>query len=186
MKRRGRKSRLERYGLESEADGAEEKCCQQQLLQHFADKGDVQNCVAICTILQGKLEVPKEMVLRWTSGYIELLQRHCLWTIANAHVKMCSEPQISHINQQSTTIHTGCAHCGKPLFSNGWACEKCKKLIAICSICQQPVKGMYVWCQGCGHGGHLTHLREWFMAQGQKLCPGGCSHVCTFKPSAQH
>jgi len=153
-----------------------------QLLDHFAERGDVQNCVAICTVLRGKLEVPSDMFLRWATAYIELLQRHSLWTIANFHIKTCAESKISRVNQQSTTIHTGCAHCGKPLFSKGWVCEKCKKLIAICSICQEPVKGMYAWCQGCGHGGHLSHLHEWFQVQGQKLCPGGCSHHCTFKP----
>lgn len=42
----------------------------------------------------------------------------------------------------------------------------------------QPVKGLYVWCQGCGHGGHLQHLKDWF--DGNSLCPtAGCGHICT-------
>jgi hypothetical protein len=53
-------------------------------------------------------------------------------------------------------------------------------LLILFYFSQQPVKGMYAWCQGCGHGGHLAHLRDWFVVQGQKLCPSGCSHVCTY------
>eukprot|EP00026_Physarum_polycephalum_P003941 Phypoly_transcript_03958.p1 GENE.Phypoly_transcript_03958~~Phypoly_transcript_03958.p1 ORF type:complete len:766 (+),score=103.11 Phypoly_transcript_03958:320-2299(+) len=150
------------------------------LLEYLAERGDVQSCVAICTVLGSKLEVPKEMFLQWTTNYIELLQRHKLWTIANLHIKLCPAPEIAHLNQASTTIHTGCAYCGKPLLQKGWICEKCKKVTGICSLCQQPVKGMYTWCQGCGHGGHLAHLQDWFVVQGQKLCPGGCSHACTY------
>ena len=46
------------------------------------------------------------------------------------------------------------------------------------NISLQPVKGLYVWCQGCGHGGHLQHLKDWF--DGNSLCPtAGCGHICT-------
>jgi hypothetical protein len=152
------------------------------LLENYAEKGDVQNCVAICMVLRDKLEVNKDLLLKWFASYIDLLQRHQLWSIANIHIKECSLVSISKLNQQSTTIHTGCPHCGKPLFAQGWACEKCKMLTAQCSVCRQPVKGMYVWCQGCGHGGHLSHIREWFQVQGQKLCPSGCAHYCIYKP----
>ena len=32
----------------------------------------------------------------------------------------------------------------------------------ICSICLQPVLGQHFLCAVCGHGGHLTHMHEWF------------------------
>lgn len=41
---------------------------------------------------------------------------------------------------------------------------------------QQPVKGLMIWCQGCGHGGHLLHMAEWF--SDNTLCPAGCLHAC--------
>jgi hypothetical protein len=55
-------------------------------------------------------------------------------------------------------------------------------------LCHQPVRGLYVVCPGCGHGGHLGHLAKWF---GQHTtCPSGCGHACSFAqlqlaPSAQ-
>jgi len=41
---------------------------------------------------------------------------------------------------------------------------------------QEPVSGLYVWCQGCAHGGHLSHLKKWFSENEQ--CPIGCGHKC--------
>ena len=41
--------------------------------------------------------------------------------------------------------------------------------------------GVYVYCPGCGHGGHLEHALEWFGGtQGRpvrELCPTGCGKV---------
>lgn len=39
-----------------------------------------------------------------------------------------------------------------------------------------PVKGLYSWCEVCGHGGHTKHLKEWFSKH--SWCPTGCGHVC--------
>ena len=44
----------------------------------------------------------------------------------------------------------------------------------------QTVRGLYVWCQGCNHGGHLEHMREWF--NNEAMCPTGCGHSCTLPP----
>jgi len=41
-----------------------------------------------------------------------------------------------------------------------------------------PVKGVYMWCQGCAHGGHLQHIISWF--DQHQLCPAGCGHCCEF------
>jgi len=40
------------------------------------------------------------------------------------------------------------------------------------------VSGLWAWCQGCGHGGHLAHMLEWF--KGHALCPTGCRCVCVW------
>lgn len=44
----------------------------------------------------------------------------------------------------------------------------------------QTVRGLYVWCQGCNHGGHLSHMRDWFAVE--KLCATGCGHTCVLQP----
>ena len=60
-------------------------------------------------------------------------------------------------------------------------CRACKHIVCRCSICQEPVRGLYTWCQGCGHGGDRAHMMEWFETLGQTLCPTGCGHFCTIK-----
>jgi hypothetical protein len=41
---------------------------------------------------------------------------------------------------------------------------------------------MFVWCPGCGHGGHLDHALQWFGGlNGQsvrEVCPAGCGTYC--------
>jgi hypothetical protein len=80
-----------------------------------------------------------------------------------------------------------------------WACDKCHRLLNPCTIWQvdifmefkslfkimlyishQTVKGLYVWCQGCNHGGHLAHMRDWFAKE--KSCATGCGHTCVLQP----
>lgn len=47
----------------------------------------------------------------------------------------------------------------------------------VCVVCsQQPVRGVFVVCPGCSHGGHLEHMRDWFAVH--RHCPTGCGHVC--------
>ena len=40
----------------------------------------------------------------------------------------------------------------------------------------RTVKTLYVWCQGCSHGGHLECLKSWF-SQNPECCTG-CGHHC--------
>ncbi|KAG5178801.1 WD repeat-containing protein 24, partial [Tribonema minus] len=55
-------------------------------------------------------------------------------------------------------------------------CEKCAQALSRCALCEQPVRSLYVWCPGCGHGGHLHHMHEWFTQA--SACPTGCGHHC--------
>lgn len=61
-------------------------------------------------------------------------------------------------------------------------CQDCHSALSTCAVCLQPVRGVYAWCQGCGHGGHLEHMLEWF-SQHSSLCPTGCMHVCNLQTS---
>ena len=69
------------------------------------------------------------------------------------------------------------ARVGKMLTGAPCRCARCSRTLGLCAVCQLPVRGVWVWCQGCGHGGHLSHMHAWFQAQ--SLCPTGCLHVCT-------
>ena len=41
------------------------------------------------------------------------------------------------------------------------------------------VRGLLAWCQGCGHGGHLRHIKDWFKKY--RNCPTGCGHKCEYR-----
>lgn len=83
------------------------------------------------------------------------------------------------------SIHESCPHCGKPLQGGesitGIArrtCRSCRRRVGMCFLCHEPVKGVFVWCPGCGHGGHLDHALQWFGGMSGKpvreVCPTGC------------
>mmetsp|Transcript_8820 Transcript_8820/g.15843 ORF Transcript_8820/g.15843 Transcript_8820/m.15843 type:complete len:103 (-) Transcript_8820:50-358(-) len=88
--------------------------------------------------------------------------------------------------------HTWCAKCrydsSNPLQARNFAHLRCltrlatphRAAVSTCVLCHQPVRGMYVVCPGCGHGGHLKHLQQWF-SKGQDVCPSGCGHRCDWK-----
>ena len=74
------------------------------------------------------------------------------------------------------TLHAnGCIRAAR----GGWASVTPKRRPP-CAVCNTAVRGLYVWCQGCGHGGHLEHLRGWFANHTE--CPAGCGHQCQLRP----
>lgn len=85
----------------------------------------------------------------------------CLFSHATYLIRSCNDPFIGALNQQSTTIHEACPSCGKLLQANDGlsydednnvrrTCRSCRKRVGLCFLCHEPVKGMYVWCPGCG------------------------------------
>ncbi len=62
--------------------------------------------------------------------------------------------------KQSTTMYTACGQCRKGHQGKeecqSVRCVKCGHGQNSCSLCHKSVCGsqMYLWCQGCGHGGH--------------------------------
>ncbi|ETK77083.1 hypothetical protein L915_16607 [Phytophthora nicotianae] len=139
--------------------------------------------------------------------YIDLLHQLQIYTTANELVANCSDQSIRQMNMKSTSVYFNCARCSKPLESSGPSdlgvpislCTSCSNAATLCSIwyvtfkhmskrcrcslillfvCSQlPVRGLYVWCPVCAHGGHLDHLTEWFAHE--TVCPTGCSHHCS-------
>lgn len=152
-----------------------------EMLAYYADAGDVQMSVTAYIVLGDKIkgEIPSETIEHWFISYIELLNRFKLWSIANHVIKCSDHHNIQMMNQQSTTIYTNCNHCEKAIEKHAWACSKCSKLTNTCSICHLPVKGLYSWCQGCSHGGHIGHMKDWF--RNFTKCPTGCGHECELR-----
>ncbi|OQV12464.1 WD repeat-containing protein 59 [Hypsibius exemplaris] len=58
----------------------------------------------------------------------------------------------------------------------GSRCFRCKYIATTCIICHIPVRGMSSFCIVCGHGGHSTHMQNWFATNA--ACPSGCGCLC--------
>lgn len=152
-------------------------------LKYHALISDVQTSVSILLVLGDYRPnynvLDKATQEQWILGYLDQLARYRLWNIATEIIKLSWIPNINQLNQQSTTIHTCCGKCGKPLQRSGWLCDRCHITdTALCGVCHQVVKGLYVWCQGCSHGGHLKHVKQWITKN--KYCPTGCGHACEY------
>ncbi|BHF64700.1 WD repeat-containing protein 24 [Sparganum proliferum] len=62
-----------------------------------------------------------------------------------------------------------------------WACSRhpsSEAALSTCAICHLTVRGLYLWCVGCSHGGHLSHMQEWLSSR--RECPAGCGHLCEY------
>ncbi|KAG2220306.1 hypothetical protein INT45_009939 [Circinella minor] len=151
-----------------------------ELMDYYTEEGDVQMCVTLYLVLRHHIQVNSNRLEDWFSAYIDLLHRFKLWTTATAVINACPIARIRERNENATTINIACNNCFKLVMGTtqgAWACDKCHRLLNPCSICHQTVRGLYVWCQGCNHGGHLEHMREWF--DNEDKCPTGCGHSCT-------
>ena len=174
------------------------------IVEELLEEGDVQNCVALFEVivstggaltgetLPDLIESKPERVREIYLDYLELLQRLALWEAANELVACGDDKYIQQLYVSNTTMYAACANCRRPTglgtapasdpssgslssSSSPW-CGKCRALVSQCALCLQPVRGVYVWCPGCGHGGHVKHLQEWFATN--KECPTGCGHKC--------
>ncbi|XP_022079765.1 GATOR complex protein WDR24-like [Acanthaster planci] len=152
------------------------------MLAFYANQGDVQMAVSALIVLGDRIrdKISLDDQEQWFMSYIDLLTRFKLWCIASEVTKLSNHSNVSSINQQSTTVYTKCNHCSGQLDQYSWACQRpnCRKLTNTCSVCHLPVKGLYVWCQGCSHGGHIQHIQEWL--QENPMCPTGCGHYCEY------
>src|SRR5688572_10164157 len=88
------------------------------------------------------------------------------------------------INVMHTKCDMQCANC-KTILSyrvgkeGKGVCLHCSRKVTKCSICEQPVSGIYSSCAKCGHGGHILHIENWFKVNLQ--CSTGCGCFCTLK-----
>jgi hypothetical protein len=152
-----------------------------EMLKYYAQKGDVQMSVTVVLVLRDKIVklIPQLLLLQWFNSYIDLLTRFQLLNEASHIIKLCPLAEVNQISQNSTLYNVGCGQCNRMLPLHSSICQKCEKKMPlnVCAICHQPVKGLYCWCDVCGHGGHLIHFKEWFTKC--NWCPAGCGHICS-------
>ncbi|CAH0389675.1 unnamed protein product [Bemisia tabaci] len=155
-------------------------------LKHHASQGDIQTSASVLLALGEKrrslinnAELDESTQEQWLLAYIDMLTRFKLWDVATQVIQLSWIMSVCQLNQQSTTVHTSCGQCDKPLIRSGWLCDRCHTAnSAICALCHRVVKGLYAWCQGCSHGGHMEHIQKWL--ETNKVCPTGCGHLCEY------
>ncbi|XP_056389997.1 GATOR complex protein WDR24 [Hyla sarda] len=150
------------------------------MLCYYAEQGDVQMAASVLIVLGDRIrkEIDEQMQEHWFTSYIDLLQRFKLWNVSNQVIKLSTCSAINCMNQASTTLHINCSNCKRPMSNKGWICDRCRQCASMCAVCHHVVKGLFVWCQGCGHGGHLQHIMNWM--QTNSHCPAGCGHPCEY------
>lgn len=128
------------------------------------------------------------------AAYLEQLESHELYLQAAQLRNLCYPlyPAIYSAGQYNVEIKTVCRECNArarmlptkqdpPPPRRTWVCEKCGQPPAPCPVCQTNVgKGLWTWCQGCGHGGHAECLKIWFAEPSSDgaCCVEGCLHGC--------
>lgn len=56
-------------------------------------------------------------------------------------------------------------------------CNSCHHFPLTCALCHVSVKGIYLMCVLCGHGGHPAHITGWFRDSAAE-CPTACGCRC--------
>ncbi|KAK6479934.1 GATOR complex protein WDR59 isoform X1 [Huso huso] len=103
--------------------------------------------------------------------YGEILYRWGLREKRAEVLKFASCPPEPH---RGIEFGVYCCHCRSEV--RGTQCAVCKQLTFQCAICHVAVRGSSNFCLNCGHGGHTSHMMEWFRTQ--EVCPTGCGCHC--------
>lgn len=107
----------------------------------------------------------------YKEAYADVLYRYGAMNLRNEVLKT-----KSHGAHDSRGISMGliCGSCSSKTIDP--VCSSCRDFALRCSVCQLVVRGQSMFCMTCGHGGHTTHLREWFEVE--SACPTGCGCWC--------
>lgn len=153
-----------------------------KVLQELMDNGEFLHAFKMYSCLQNCIEVSNEVLKLWEFTFVEHLASLGLYVQAIFIVKNSKIPEINAMNVKGTFLETKCGKCYRIL--QAWEegeCSRCKVAMQ-CSVCNKPVKGLVIWCQICGHGGHMNEINEWFSGGKDRSCPTMCGHKCFIFP----
>ncbi|KAJ2368564.1 SEA (Seh1-associated) complex subunit, partial [Coemansia sp. RSA 2607] len=150
---------------------------------YYADKGDVQTAVTVALLMRNFIKLSRWKVAeRWFASYIELLDLHMAFAPATDIILASPFESVKEELLSNIFINLSCSQCGSALSyvaDMGFTrCVECQRKANSCVVCEQPTDGRFIWCQGCGHGGHAEHISDWFGVRKQQMCPSGCGHAC--------
>ena len=100
-----------------------------------------------------------------------LLEAHRL-PVAAAYIRKHSGIASLEVQpgDEGMTHIVHCARCRKstggldvaPGEAEMWWCKKCRHAARICSVCHSGVRGLWMGCGRCKHGGHQKCMRLYF------------------------
>jgi hypothetical protein len=149
-----------------------------EIIGELIDNGEFihgyQMYVCLSSLLEG---VDPKTVKLWTGTYIDMLTSMGFYNKANYLVKHSKLEIFEGLQKKLQPMHSKCVYCKAEIESlQEGTCPKCSSKRK-CGICQKVVKGLNLWCQICGHGGHFPEMKSWF-ERPEASCPSGCGHVC--------
>ncbi|XP_038068522.1 GATOR complex protein WDR59-like [Patiria miniata] len=107
-------------------------------------------------------------------SYADILYR---WRLLNERAQVLnyvSCPSHTKIDLSFSDFGVICQKCNKRSYKV--QCEHCRSYSFQCAICHTAVKGSSSFCLACGHGGHTSHMLQWFKTE--DVCPTGCGCQC--------
>ncbi|KRY59977.1 WD repeat-containing protein 24 [Trichinella britovi] len=132
-----------------------------KIIHHFVEnRANVQmgSTMVLSLGKLGKAMVRKETKTEWLLAYAELLRRCEQYCTAAEVMKRC--PTIPYRNPSI------------------WQGLDLQYLPAAIAELLKTIRGLFIWCPGCMHGGHLNHIERWFRSHNS--CPTGCGHKCIY------
>lgn len=110
------------------------------------------------------------------------------------------KPGGGSLNGGSMAVSIVCSHCQGAMPAGKEVCERCRRVRSVCPICQSlsdegdrlmrycnpsprawgQNQNQWMFCQACGHSGHVRCLTEWFIQPSSEgTCPTrGCGCDC--------
>ncbi|PIA17941.1 hypothetical protein COEREDRAFT_80244 [Coemansia reversa NRRL 1564] len=150
---------------------------------HYANAGDVQTAITAALLMRNFIRLRKWIAMKsWLCDYIDQLDQYEEYSVATDIILSSPFPEIQEYLASYNVIVISCSNCGSKLEADpdtGYTlCSECNAMANSCIVCEMPVRGRFIWCKGCGHGGHAEHMKEWFDVMLQEACPAGCGHTC--------
>lgn len=149
-----------------------------QMIQEIINNGEFIHAYHIFLCLENILTtLPQNTKELWAWTYIELLTSMGFYINATNFVKNSQMKFFETLRKKITPFGAKCPSCKKDLPEGGnGECSGCS-FKSKCSICRKKTRGMILWCQICGHGGHVKEMKKWF-SEKNATCPAGCGHAC--------
>lgn len=171
-----------------------------QIYKSSVASGNILLTMNILLLFQNMFNLVDTRVLKNSiAEFTTLLHKYELFEIAAELLKYCPFDDISDGMAGQSSVRMFCDKCGKLLsnekskekyteeFQSGaensmsrfgyWYCDNCTKKNTLCCYCNKPMKSLSLCLLNCGHEGHHSCLKKWFLDEKMEGCPAGCNGI---------